>query len=211
MKFVNINTKSLFLIAFLSLFIFSTIVPDIVEARRGGSRSFGGTRRSTPSKQYNTPRQSDNRTKSFGNNRSTSPNRSTSFGGTRLNNSREYTAKYGTPRNTSKMTVPNNLGGSRNLVVHSYGGYGSGLMTGYLMGATPFIWSLPFHPAFYYSKPYYVENPETGETEVYPPTFSVSTLIFTIIIAGAIIYVIYVIIRNRKRKAASEFSQSSFR
>ena len=183
------------------------VAPDILEARRGsrgGSRSFGGSRSKstrttqkskTPSKQSTSAAQ-----------RSTGPK--PSFGGTRLNSGKNYTQKYGTPRKAETRTYKNAQGQNQRYVMHSYGGYGSGLMTGYMMGATPFLWSTPFHPAFYYSKPYYANNPD-GTIGVYPPTFSWSKVFFTVIIVGIIVYIIYVIIRNKKRKARS-VSQSSF-
>ena len=187
--------------------IWMFVAPDLLDARRGssGRRSFGGSRKSKPSKTYNKNKSQTKRTSPTAK-RNIGPK--PSFGGNRLNSSKAYTQKYGTPRKTETKTMSNSQGQQQRYVMNSYGGYGSGLMTGYMMGATPFLWSTPFHPAFYYSKPYYVNNPD-GSIGVYPPTFSWSKLLFTIIIVGIIAYIIYVIIRNKKQKARSE-SQSSF-
>lgn len=185
------------------------IAPDILDARRGsrgGSRSFGGSRKSKSTKTYNKSKSTPAKKSTSAARRNTGPK--PSFGGTRMNSSKDYTKKYGTPRKTETKTMRNAQGRQQNYVMHSYGGYGSGLMTGYMMGATPFLWSMPFHPAFYYSRPYYINNPD-GTIGVYPPTFSWSKLFFTIIIVAIIVYIIYVIIRNKKRKAQSD-NQSSF-
>lgn len=187
--------------------IWMFVGPDILDARRGssGRRSFGGSRKSKSTKTYNKNKSQTKRTTPAAK-RNIGPK--PSFGGNRLNSSKDYTKKYGTPRKTQTKTMSNAQGQQQRYVMHSYGGYGSGLMTGYMMGATPFLWSTPFHPAFYYSRPYYVNNPD-GTIGVYPPTFSWSKLLFTIIIVGIIAYIIYVIIRNKKQKARSD-SQSSF-
>lgn len=194
------------------LFIF--LAPDIADARgsrSGGGRSFGGSRKSfsSPRKSFSTPSRPSTPQSM---NRGTPSKPKSSFGGTRLNSSRDYTAKYGTPR---KSTPANQLGSEyagkvpNNYVIHSYGGYGSGLMTGYMMGSTSWMWMMPFHPAFYYSKPYYVNNPD-GTVGVYPPTFSFEKLIFTLIIVGAIIYIVVRIIRRRRSSSGYVESQSSF-
>jgi hypothetical protein len=104
------------------------------------------------------------------------------------------------------MTLPNNSGSNQNYVVHNYGGRGDGFMMGYMMGSVPFMWRTPFHPAYYYSQPSYVTMPD-GSVEVYPPTFSYSTLIFTLLIGGLIVYVIVRVIR---RRVSNMNSNSSF-
>lgn len=187
------------------------LTPDILEARKGsgGGRSFGGSRRSAsaPKQRAQTPSQQRNPSAM----QQRASQNKTSFGGTRLNSSRDYTSKYGAPR---KSTPANQLSGDlagkvpNNYVVHSYGGYGSSLMTGYMLGTAGWLWMMPFHPAFYYSKPYYVEN-EDGTVGVYPPTFSFGKLLFAIIIIAAIIFIIRSIIRSRKRIAQTS-PQSSF-
>ncbi len=195
------------ILLFACLIISTT--PDLLEAKGsfgggrsfgGGSRSFGGSRSARPS--YSKPSTPSKPTTSFGSSRqstSPAPRAATSFGGgTRMSSGSEYTQKYGTPRRTDVMSRPNGSGGYQNYSVHNYGGYGSGLMTGYMMGSTSWMWGMPFHPAFYYSRPYYVQNPD-GTMDVYPPTFSFTKLIFTLIVLGAIVFIIYVIIRNRRR------------
>jgi hypothetical protein len=214
MSFKNKITRltGVFLIM-VTLFLF--IAPDIAEARRGFGgfgggrsfgRSFGGSRsfRSTP---RTTPRSSfGRRTSPATAPKMTSSQRAaSSFGGKRLQSSGAYTQKYGTPRKSVTQSYTRN-GVTQNYVVNSYGGYGSGLMTGYMMGHTSWMWMMPFHPAFYYSRPYYADNPD-GTVSVYPPTFSWSKLFFTIIIFGVIVYIIVAIIRSRGRGGNS---QSSF-
>lgn len=194
---------------FISLVVF--LAPDIAEARRGGGRSFGGSRRSFTPKR-NAPRQQN---KKLQRNRTQSQNRTSakpsSFGGKRLNSANDYTSKYGTPRKSSTVSKPGANGKNTNYVVHSYGGYGSGLMTGYMMGAIPFMWYTPFHPAFYYSRPYEVEK-EDGSVEVYPPTFSFGKLFFMLIMIGVIIFVVRRIIQLRRgtNLKTAPYSSGSF-
>lgn len=97
--------------------------------------------------------------------------------------------------------------GMSNYSVHRYGGMSDRFMTGYLMGSTPFLWSTPFHPAFYYSRPYY-HTGASGVTEVYPPTFQIGKLIVTLLVVGGIGYLIYRVMRRRKASATAP--QSSF-
>lgn len=196
------------IIALLFLFI----SPEIAEARRGsfgGGRSFG---RSRPS--YSRP-STPSRQRSF-NRKPPTPrvqplpaNKRSSFGGNRISTAKDYTRKFGTPRKSQPFTGKNAAGMPQNYVVHSYGGYGSSLMTGYLMGTTSWMWLMPFHPAFYYSRPYEVANPD-GSIEVYPPTFSWGKLFFTLLIFLAIVFIIYRIIKNRRMRNSRSYSQSSF-
>ncbi len=181
---------------------------DVAEARRGGGRSFGGSRRS-----YSTPRSAP---RSYSTPRST-PRTSTprtatkprnSFGGTRLSSSDQYRKSYGVPRKSEQMRLPNQAAGSPGYTVHRYGGMGDGFMMGYMMGSAPFMWSMPFHPAFYYSRPYVVENPD-GTKEVYPPTFSLGKLLLVLMVVGGVVFIVYVVVRNRRRRvdtSASSFS-----
>lgn len=198
---------------FFALFtVFSLIlVPTLVDAkgsfggsRGGGGRSFGGSRSRSYSRP-SSPSYSRPSSPSFG--RSTSPTPRSSFGGKRLNSGSEYTRSYGTPRQSTPMKLSNGAGGSQNYVVHNYGGRGDGFMMGYMMGTIPFMWHTPFHPAYYYSRPSYVTNPD-GTVEVYPPTFSYGTLIFTLLIGGLIVYVIVRVIRGRRSSMMD--SNSSF-
>ncbi|MBC8144567.1 MAG: hypothetical protein H7X80_03210 [bacterium] len=184
------------------------LVMDYVEAeaRRGGS--FGGrrggssfgSRRSTPSYSSRSTSRSTPRT-------STAPRRS-SFGGTRLASSAAYTKSYGVPRRTESVRAPSMGGaGMSNYNVHRYGGMSDRFMTGYLLGSTSWMWSMPFHPAFYYSRPYYATG-KNGATDVYPPTFQIGKLIITLLVVGGIGYLIYRAMRRRKPSA--EAPQSSF-
>jgi hypothetical protein len=137
------------------------------------------------------------------------PTKRSSFGGTRLNSARDYTARYGVPRKVQSLQGSNAAGLPQNYIIHNYGGYGSSLMTGYLLGTTSWMWMMPFHPAFYYTRPYEVTNPD-GTISVYPPTFSFGRLLFALFIVGGIVYIIYRAISNRKNRASRAYSQSSF-
>jgi hypothetical protein len=92
--------------------------------------------------------------------------------------------------------------------MHSYNGmgFGSGYMMGYMMGTMPWYWSTPFHGAFYYSAPQYVENKD-GTVDVYPGRFSIGKLLVGIIIVGGLIFVVYRIFFRRKEY--TELGQSS--
>jgi hypothetical protein len=177
---------------------------NLIKARRGGGGrrggSFGGSRRSRSTSKSSKSTKSRSSTA-----KKTDPKKTPSFGGKRMTQT-EARKTYGTPRKTETMTGKNAAGERVSYNVNSYGGYGSGLMTGYMMGATPFMWSMPFHPAFYYSRPTYVTNPN-GTIDVYPPRFSFGKLLITLIIITAIIFIIRRIIKARR---ASGGSQSSF-
>ncbi len=190
---------------------------------RGGSRgysmprsasppsSFGG-RRSTSVPRATPPPQS------FGGYRSSSPQSSGRVGilpraiGTPLSTPDNYRRSYGIPRRqeTRTITTPE---GQRNVIVHSYGGYGDGLLMGYLMGQTSWLWFTPFHPAFYYTQPYYAPGPN-GTVEYYPPTFSLAKVLFVLVVIGALVFIAWVVIRNRRlqrgMRVAGELSRSSF-
>ena len=171
--------------------------------RRGG---FGGRRRS-----FGGRKKSSNRSKSNSRSRSRSskpavkPSKNRpSFGGKRMTPSAAK-KKYGTPRKTEKVTSKNAQGVNTNYTVNHYGGYGSGLMMGYMMGSSMWYWSMPFHPAFYYGRPAYVENAD-GTMGVYPPTFSFSKLLFTLLIIGVVVF----IARKMFFSKSSSNSPSSF-
>lgn len=194
----KVNRYLVFLLTLLVVFFF--IAPEFLDARggRGGFRSFGGSRSRTfstpPKKGLNTPM-----------NKSTQRQK-TSFGGKRLSSANEYRAKYGQPR---KVSQPGQTPGvPAHYRINEYGGFSNGLMMGYLMGHTSWLWFMPFHPAFYFTRPQYVENPD-GTIDVYPPTFDLGKLFITIIIVGAIIYYIVRAIQ-RRRISARASSQSSF-
>ncbi len=193
-------------IAIFALCIF--LLPDVAEARRGGSfggsrggsfrgsRSSGGLFKSSPS------RSSSN--KSFG---GTSTRKSgSSFGGTRSMTKQQAQAKYGTPRKVQNGTFRDANGRMSNYRMNDYGGYSSGLMHGYMMGMTPWYWSMPLHPAFFYSRPTYIYNAD-GTYDVYPPTFSFMKLLLTLVIVAAIIFIIRAIIKSRRR---GSLNRSSF-
>lgn len=123
----------------------------------------------------------------------------------------DYTSRYGVPRQVQRQTVAT-PGGSSTYVVNRYGGMGDGFMMGYMMGMVPWYYSMPFHPAYYYSRPNTVVNPD-GTTSIYPGTFQWGTLFFTLLIVGGIGYIIYVWLRNRRRRQQMgdvDMSQSSF-
>lgn len=198
---------------------------DVAAQRRGGS--FGGSRSSGRS--FSAPRSN----RSFGGSRQpystrqpqgygsrptsrqgTSPfygsSRNT-FGGSRLNSSSDYTSRYGIPRKTEtqRVATPN---GASNYTINRYGGMSDGFMMGYLMGSIPWYYSMPFHPAFYYSRPYTAVNPD-GTTSVYPGTFQWGTVFFTLLLVGGGGYILFVWLRNKRRRMSGErldMSHSSF-
>ena len=132
----------------------------------------------------------------------------TSFGGNRLNSSKDYTSRFGRPRKTETISGQGLNGSRQNYIVNNYGDYGSSLMTGYLMGQTSMLWYMPFHQAFYYSRPHYVTN-ANGQVEVYPPTFSFGKLLFTLMIVGIIVYVIRQIYLNKKYSSNNVYDSNS--
>lgn len=222
----NTATRSILWIITVFIMLFTTIAPDLMSQRRGGS--FGGSRSSGRS--YSSPRSSPSGGGSFGSSRSTAPRsgsptgstapRATtstaiprnSFGGSRLSSPTDYTSRYGTPRQVQAQSVPNATGGSSNYVVNRYGGMGDGFMMGYMMGMIPWYYSMPFHPAYYHSQPATVANPD-GTTSIYPGTFQWGTLFFTLLVVAGIGYIVYVWLRNRKRRQELgdvNMSQSSF-
>lgn len=189
------------------------------ELRRG--RSFGGSRRRSSSRsrsrfsaRSNSNSRSKSNNKSFGggsrNRRSSSQSmasspRRPSFGGKRMAPA-DAKKKYGTPRKSETINRKSATGQNTNYVMHSYGGYGSGLMTGYMMGTTSWMWSMPFHPAFYYSRPVYVTNTD-GTVGVYPPTFSFSRIFFILMIIAILIWFFR---RSRREKVHYQESYGSF-
>lgn len=182
----------------------------VLEADAQRRSSFGGSRRSSSSYAPSRPAAPSS---SFSGSRSmTSPAPSTmqrsgsSFGGTRAiaPAASNYRRSYGIPRQSTPVTVP---GASTPYMVHNYGGFTDGLMMGYLMGRTSAMWYTPFHPAFYYSRPVYVNNPD-GTMEVYPPTFSFFKFFLGLAIVGLILWLIVRFFRRRSTNVDS--SQSSF-
>lgn len=193
---------ALFLIAF-TVFVF--LSPEFAEARRGGSfggsRGFGRSSRSAPRSSFFNSKSSSSK-KSF-----SSPSRSrSSFGGTRMS-SQQAKMKYGTPRKVQAQKIYKN-GVATNYRFNNYGGYSSGLMTGYMMGHTSWMWSMPFHPAFYYSRPVVVNNPD-GTVDVYPPSFSFMKLIIGLIFLLVIFLIIRSFIRKLKGNSSGGISNKS--
>jgi hypothetical protein len=181
----KITLRSITTMLMVAAILWLFVGPEVLEARRsfGGSRGFGG---------------GFSRSRSFGGSRlstKSSTSGRSSFGGKTMSTGKSYVSRYGTPRRT--ITGGGASGYPSNYRVMDYGGYGSGLMQGYLMGHTSWMWMMPFHPAFYYSRPYYSSNPD-GTVSVYPPTFSFGKLLFTLIIVGGIVYVVYRVIKNRR-------------
>jgi hypothetical protein len=178
---------------------------EFIQVRRGGGgrRSFGGSRRSSSSRSKSRS-SSTKRSKTGSRSLSSTPSKTPSFGGKRITQ-QQATAKYGTPRKQQTVQSKNQLGESVNYRMNSYGGFSSGLMTGYMMGNMSWwMWA----PAMVYSKPYYVTN-ENGEVDVYPPTFSFSRLLFWLIVIGVIVFIIRQIIKARKQGNATQ-NYSSF-
>lgn len=136
------------------------------------------------------------------------PPKRPSFGGKRMSAS-QARKKYSTPRKQETVTRRAADGSNQTYVMNSYGGYGSGLMTGYMMGTSMWYWSMPFHPAFYYGRPAYVTNPD-GSVGVYPPTFSFSRLFFTLMILGLIGFIIYRAFSQKKKYSQMPYSSGSF-
>ncbi len=168
-------------------------------SRPSGGSSFG--RSSSPSARPSSP----SAPRSSG----MSSNNRGSFGGSRMQSGSQYTSRYGTPRKSTPMQRSNGAGGTNNYMVHNYGGYSSGLMTGYMMGASTWMWSMPFHPAFYYSRPYEVARPD-GVIEVYPPTFSWGKLFFVVLLLSVIAWLVVRYFRRRNNSADYLESGSSF-
>ncbi len=120
----------------------------------------------------------------------------------------EYTTRYGTPRRTETQSLRGANGQPTNYTINRYGGMGDGFMMGYIMGSSPWYWGMPFHPAFYYSRPYTVMNPD-GTTAVYPGTFQWSTLIVMLLIIGGVLFIGFVWMKNRRAQRFGGFTAQS--
>ncbi len=179
---------------------FSSSPFQFIEARRGGSRSFGGSRRSSSSR---SSRSKSNTRTSRSNLKPAPPAKKPSFGGTRMSSSAAK-AKYGTPRKTSTVTSKNSLGENVNYRVNDYGGFSSGLMMGYMTGQ---MTSMMWMGSLFYTRPAYVTR-EDGATSVYPPSFSFTRLIIFLLV----IYIVYRIIKSiiGKKKPATSTGGGSF-
>lgn len=87
-----------------------------------------------------------------------------------------------------------------------------GFMMGYMMGSIPWYFSMPFHPAFYFSRPYTVANPD-GSVGVYPGTFQWGTLFLTLIVLAALGFIVVMWLKRRRQRAlagSEAYSDSSF-
>ncbi len=133
--------------------------PDYAEARggRSGRSSFGRSRSSSFKSKSSRSKSSFGKKRSSSrlnkNSRSTTRSsipktKQSSFGGNRLSNQKAYTSKYGAPRKTSTYSGKNAAGKNQNYVVNNYGGYGSGLMTGYMMAEQVGCGACLFTPLF---------------------------------------------------------------
>lgn len=197
------------ILALISLLIVlaAWVVPtDVLAQRRGGSfggsrggRSFGRSTRGAPRSFGGTRTQPGSKAPSQPGAGFRSSSSKNSFGGSRLSRSTDYTSRYGVPRRTETRTFTGANGTRSNYVINQYGGMGDGFMMGYMLGAVPWYWSMPFHPAFYYSRPYAVVNSD-GSTGVYPGTFQWGALILSLFVIAAIGYIVYVWIRNKRRR-----------
>jgi hypothetical protein len=128
----------------------------------------------------------------------TTPAKKPSFGGRRISAS-QAKAKYGTPRKTQTVQAKNQAGNMTQYRVHSYGGFSSGLMMGYMTGnMTSMMWM----GSLFYTRPAYVTNPD-GMTSVYPPTFSWTRFFIFLIVIYVIYRIIKAIIRSRKKGATA--------
>ncbi len=207
--------------AALILFVLTSFLfAPLLEAQRRGS-SFGGSRggstfRSSPSPSSSRPSYAPSspaapRGNSFGGSRSAAPAPSSAMGsGASMN----YRKSYGLPRKSEPMNAASpssSYYSSSPYMVHSYGGYGDGLMMGYMMGRTSAMWSTPFHPAYYYSQPTIIRNPDGSIAEAYPPTFSFFKFFITLAVVVLIIWLVMRFIRRRRGGGGSDnMSQSSF-
>lgn len=194
-------------LAIIGVFLIALFVMHDVAEARGGRRSFGGSRRS-----FSRP-QSSPRSFSKPRQQSTVPRQTatskpkTSFGGTRLSSGQNYRKSYGTPRKTEPVQMKGQTAGSPQYVAHYYGGMGDRFMMGYMMGSASMWWYTPFHPAFYYSRPYVVQN-ANGTQEVYPPTFSWGKVLLIVVLVGGVAFVGYVVVRNIRRRKQAVYTSS---
>lgn len=176
---------------------------EIKGGSRGGSRgggSFGG-RRSSGGSSFGGSKSSTSKSAATQSRSSASP--SSSFGGRRMMSTQQARANYGTPRKVEQYSRTESGGNQVRYNMNNYGGFSSGLMTGYMMGNMS--WWM-HGPAFFYSRPTYVYNKD-GSYDVYPPTFSFGKFLLIVLVLAAIILIIRAIIKKRREGG---YSQSSF-
>lgn len=205
------TNKIIFFSLILALLFFFFPLDALLYSQKGRS-SFGGSRSVTP-RSFSSPRMRQPRS-SFGGTRSMAPLPRTSspfrtqqnalprssFGGkasSGILSQSNIMRKYGVPRKVITSREIPNL--PSNVVVNHYGNFASGLMMGYLMGHTSWLWYLPFHPAFYYGPPQRVVNPD-GTISYYPPTFDFGKLFMTLIFFGSIGFIAYQFFKSRRKR-----------
>lgn len=214
--------KRFLVLSTLVLALLAWVIPTDALAQRRGGGSFGGSRGGGYGRSFGRSYRSPSSGRSFGGSRTrqapppsrnapgsnaptsrfgSAPTSRNSFGGSRMNRPADYTGRYGAPRASERQSFRGQSGTSTNYVVNRYGGMGDGFMMGYMMGSIPWYWSMPFHPAFYYSRPYTHTNPD-GSVGVYPPTFQWGTLIITLLVIGGIAFILFTWLRNRRRRVA---------
>lgn len=177
---------------------------QFVDVRRGGrGGSFGRSRSRSSS---NTRSRSNSRTKSSQPALKNNPQKAPSFGGKRIT-SQQAKARYGVPRKQQTVQSRSQDGSNVTYRMNNYGGFSSGLMTGYMMGSMPWYMT---SAAFFYSRPVYATN-DDGTVDVYPPSFNWGRLFLILLIVGAVVLIVRSAIRSRKQGAAREYAQSSFR
>jgi hypothetical protein len=129
-----------------------------------------------------------------------------SFGGQRMDRQTAQ-AKYGAPRRTESIRTNNAAGGQMDYRVNHYGGFSSSLMTGYMLGNMAWWMTAP---AFFYSRPVYVEN-EDGTVDVYPPSFDFGKLLTILIVVFAVVYFVrFMRAASRQVREREPQSYSSF-
>ena len=216
--------KRILVIASLVLAILAWVIPTDALAQRRGGGSFGGSRggygrsfgrsyrspggrsfSGSRTRQSPPPSRSAPGTSSPSGRFGSAPSSRNSFGGSRMSRPSDYTGRYGVPRATQRQSFRGPAGTTTNYVVNRYGGMGDGFMMGYMLGSIPWYWSMPFHPAFYFSRPYTHANPD-GSVAVYPPTFQWGTLLMTILVVGGVAFILYTWLRNRRRRMSGAFA-----
>ncbi|CAN5538479.1 hypothetical protein BH10BAC6_BH10BAC6_02250 [soil metagenome] len=212
--------KRISILALLLATLASLAPLDVFAQRRGGG-SFGGSRGGGSSRSFGGSRPSGGGG-SFGRSQpSTSPSSGSyqrnSNGGSR--SSTGNMPRYGTPLRQESRTMSGAAGANTRYVFNNYGGMGDRFMMGFLIGSMPWYYGMPFHPAFYYARPYQVANPD-GTVSVYPGQFQWGTLFFIFILFAGVIFILYVAIKSRRRRrfeggrgsggSSDDSSQSSF-
>lgn len=210
--------KRISVLALLLASLASLVPMDAFAQRRGGG-SFGGSRGGGGGRSFGGSRPSGGG--SFGRSRPSSTPYSGSYQRKSYGSTRNTTGnmpRYGTPLRQESRTMSGNGIGNQRYVFNNYGGMGDRFMMGYMMGSMPWYYGMPFHPAFYYARPYQVANPD-GTVSVYPGQFQWGTLFFMLLLFVGIIFILYVAIKSRKRRrfeggggsgSVSDWSQSSF-